>query len=59
MLPPVTSNRVVLVLIRPGLTSLEVVLVQMNFNDVNYLLMRPGKTKEIHVNMILSLIPRL
>ena len=31
ILPPVTSNRVVLVLTRPGLTSLEVVLVQMNF----------------------------
>ena len=32
ILPPVTSNRVVLVLIRPSLTSLEEVLVQMNLN---------------------------
>ena len=35
ILPLVTSNRVVLVLIRLGLTSLEVVLVQVNFNEVN------------------------
>ena len=33
ILPPVTSNRVVLVPKRPGLTSLEVVLVQMNLVD--------------------------
>ena len=35
VLPPVTSNLIVLVLIRLGLTSLEVVFVQMNFNEVN------------------------
>ena len=48
----VMSNWVVLVLIRPGLTSLEAVLVQMNFNEVSQLLMGPGKIKDIEVNII-------
>ena len=43
ILPPVTSNRVVLILIRPGSTSLEVVLVQMSFNEVHQWLMERGK----------------
>ena len=54
-----TSNRVELVLIRPGLTSLEVLFVQTDFYEVNWLLMDPGKKKEIEENIILQLIKKI